>query len=144
VVSSTWGGHIFLEVGLTGCFPGEVGADGGMGDVLSSHRVVIRGPQDGVLVPIPQYPLYSAAIQLMDGTMVGYYLREETGWCGRGLDPLHHDRRFLGLHVLCWSVGHGTEGQAGWLCMRQVAGLRRHAAGGEGGTAAGHHGEGGK
>jgi hypothetical protein len=57
---------------------------------LLTFRVVIRGPQDGVLVPIPQYPLYSAAIQLMDGTMVGYYLREETGWCVRGLDAPHH------------------------------------------------------
>jgi len=43
-------------------------------------RAAIRGPQDGVLVPIPQYPLYSAAIQLLDGSLVGYYLKEETGW----------------------------------------------------------------
>lgn len=43
--------------------------------------VLIRGPQDGVLVPIPQYPLYSAAIQLLGGSLVGYYLHEETGWC---------------------------------------------------------------
>lgn len=41
---------------------------------------MIRGPQDGVLVPIPQYPLYSAAIQLLNGSLVGYYLKEETGW----------------------------------------------------------------
>lgn len=41
---------------------------------------MIRGPQDGILVPIPQYPLYSAAIQLLGGSLVGYYLKEETGW----------------------------------------------------------------
>jgi aspartate/methionine/tyrosine aminotransferase len=44
------------------------------------NRVLISGPQDGVLVPIPQYPLYSAGIQLLGGSLVGYYLHEETGW----------------------------------------------------------------
>jgi len=41
---------------------------------------MLRGPQDGVLVPIPQYPLYSASIQLSGGELVGYYLDEEKGW----------------------------------------------------------------
>jgi glutamate--glyoxylate aminotransferase len=36
-----------------------------------------------VLVPIPQYPLYSASIQLLGGTLVPYYLNESSGW---GLD----------------------------------------------------------
>lgn len=33
-----------------------------------------------VLVPIPQYPLYSATIQLLGGTLVPYYLTEEENW----------------------------------------------------------------
>jgi glutamate--glyoxylate aminotransferase len=33
-----------------------------------------------VLVPIPQYPLYSATIQLLGGTLVPYYLTEEDNW----------------------------------------------------------------
>ena len=41
---------------------------------------IIRGPKDGIMVPIPQYPLYSASIALYGGTMVGYYLDEETTW----------------------------------------------------------------
>jgi glutamate--glyoxylate aminotransferase len=41
---------------------------------------VIRGPKDGVMVPIPQYPLYSASIALYGGSLVGYYLNEETTW----------------------------------------------------------------
>ena len=40
----------------------------------------IRGPQDGVMVPIPQYPLYSASIALYGGELVPYYLDEENGW----------------------------------------------------------------
>ena len=44
---------------------------------------LIRGPSDGIMVPIPQYPLYSASITLYGGELVPYYLDEENGW---GLD----------------------------------------------------------
>jgi glutamate--glyoxylate aminotransferase len=43
-------------------------------------RTAIRGPGDGVLVPVPQYPLYSAAIALYCGQFIGYELDETTGW----------------------------------------------------------------
>ena len=36
------------------------------------------------MVPIPQYPLYSALLTLDGGTMVKYYLDEEKDW---GVDP---------------------------------------------------------
>lgn len=36
-----------------------------------------------ILVPVPQYPLYSAAITLFGGSLVPYYLEEEANW---GLD----------------------------------------------------------
>eukprot|EP00927_Polykrikos_kofoidii_P044439 TRINITY_DN38402_c0_g1_i1.p1 TRINITY_DN38402_c0_g1~~TRINITY_DN38402_c0_g1_i1.p1 ORF type:complete len:444 (+),score=69.81 TRINITY_DN38402_c0_g1_i1:181-1332(+) len=35
---------------------------------------------DGMLVPIPQYPLYSATCTLLDGSLVPYYLDEAGGW----------------------------------------------------------------
>jgi glutamate--glyoxylate aminotransferase len=44
---------------------------------------LIRSPNDGILVPIPQYPLYSATIALYGGSLVPYYLNESAGW---GLD----------------------------------------------------------
>ena len=37
-------------------------------------RAIIRGPNDGILVPLPQYPLYSASITLFGGALVGYHL----------------------------------------------------------------------
>jgi glutamate--glyoxylate aminotransferase len=43
-------------------------------------HTLIRGPTDGVLVPIPQYPLYSASIALYGGELVPYYLDEDAGW----------------------------------------------------------------
>jgi hypothetical protein len=33
-----------------------------------------------IMVPIPKYPLYSAAISLFGGTLVPYYLSEEANW----------------------------------------------------------------
>ena len=41
---------------------------------------LIRGPSDGIMVPIPQYPLYSASIALYGGELVPYYLDEDNGW----------------------------------------------------------------
>lgn len=32
------------------------------------------------MIPIPQYPLYSASISLLGGSQVGYYLEEEKNW----------------------------------------------------------------
>ncbi|XP_017659218.1 PREDICTED: alanine aminotransferase 1 [Lepidothrix coronata] len=32
------------------------------------------------MIPIPQYPLYSAAIAELDAVQVNYYLNEERGW----------------------------------------------------------------
>ena len=41
---------------------------------------MIRGATDGVMVPIPQYPLYSASIALYGGELIPYYLDEDSGW----------------------------------------------------------------
>jgi glutamate--glyoxylate aminotransferase len=41
---------------------------------------LIRGENDGVMVPIPQYPLYSASIALYGGALVPYYLDEDNEW----------------------------------------------------------------
>lgn len=40
-----------------------------------------EGPtRTGVLIPIPQYPLYSAALAELDAVQVDYYLDEERAW----------------------------------------------------------------
>eukprot|EP00268_Persea_americana_P060226 TRINITY_DN7477_c0_g1_i2.p1 TRINITY_DN7477_c0_g1~~TRINITY_DN7477_c0_g1_i2.p1 ORF type:complete len:229 (+),score=38.37 TRINITY_DN7477_c0_g1_i2:53-739(+) len=43
-------------------------------------QLLLRSEEDGILCPIPQYPLYSASIALHGGTLVPYYLDEATGW----------------------------------------------------------------
>lgn len=43
-------------------------------------QTMINSPKAGLLVPIPQYPLYTATIALCNGNAVPYYLDEEKGW----------------------------------------------------------------
>lgn len=54
--------------------------DGASVAVRLTLESMIRGEDDVVLVPIPQYPLYSASIALYGGSLAGYYLDESTGW----------------------------------------------------------------
>ncbi len=54
--------------------------DGASKGVQTILRLLISGPQDGIMVPIPQYPLYSATITLYEGRMVPYFLDEANGW----------------------------------------------------------------
>lgn len=46
-------------------------------------QVLISSSDDGVLIPIPQYPLYTAALALNSAIPVPYYLQESVSW---GLD----------------------------------------------------------
>ncbi|XP_073020061.1 glutamate--glyoxylate aminotransferase 2 [Primulina eburnea] len=57
--------------------------DGASKGVMQILNAIIRGPVDGILVPVPQYPLYSATISLLGGSLVPYYLEESANW---GLD----------------------------------------------------------
>ena len=55
----------------------------------------------GVMIPIPQYPIYSATIDLLDGHKVGYYLDEEQNW-GLNMEELERslaDARSKGINV---------------------------------------------
>ena len=54
--------------------------DGASKGVQTILRLLLSGPRDGIMVPIPQYPLYSASITLYEGRMVPYYLDEANGW----------------------------------------------------------------
>lgn len=54
--------------------------DGASPAVRMCLNAIIRDENDGILVPIPQYPLYSASIQLYGGTLVPYMLDEAQNW----------------------------------------------------------------
>ena len=53
------------------------GASKGAQAVLTA---LLRSPRDGFLIPIPQYPLYSASLTLFGGQRIGYFLDEKNHW----------------------------------------------------------------
>ncbi|CAN6210809.1 unnamed protein product [Urochloa humidicola] len=54
--------------------------DGASAAVNMMLQILIRSHEDGILCPLPEYPLYSASIILHGGTMVPYNLTEDRGW----------------------------------------------------------------
>ncbi|CAG0913679.1 unnamed protein product [Notodromas monacha] len=59
------------------------GASDGIRAVLKLFNVVQDGKKPGVMIPIPQYPLYSASIAEFDMEPINYYMNESNKW---GLD----------------------------------------------------------
>jgi alanine transaminase len=47
---------------------------------LFVNRAGENGKKAGIMIPIPQYPLYSASIEEFNLGQVGYYLDEDNGW----------------------------------------------------------------
>jgi len=74
------------------------GASAAIQDVLTA---LIADEECGVMIPIPQYPIYSATIDLLGGQKVGYYLDEEAGWdCNmEELERALNDARSKGTKV---------------------------------------------
>lgn len=54
--------------------------DGASKGVQAVLLALLKGPADGVMIPIPQYPLYSATLALDGGMQIGYYLDESSRW----------------------------------------------------------------
>ncbi|KAH8551506.1 pyridoxal phosphate-dependent transferase [Umbelopsis sp. PMI_123] len=59
--------HIFLTQG----------ASSGVQTIL---QVITKDQHTGIMIPIPQYPLYSATLSLFNATSVPYYLDESNQW----------------------------------------------------------------
>jgi len=60
--------------------------------VRTAMTAILRDSDDGVLVPIPQYPLYSALLTLNKAELLPYYLQEEKNW---GLDATSLEDQIL-------------------------------------------------
>lgn len=60
--------------------------DGASSGVITMIKIMLNGKQDGIMIPIPQYPLYSATIDICQGKQVHYFTDEEKGW---GLNVKH-------------------------------------------------------
>ncbi len=75
--------------------------DGASKGVQSVLHLLVAGPSDGVMIPIPQYPLYSASLTLLSGTQVSYYLDEKRDWSlsREALESAHADAVSKGIRV---------------------------------------------
>ncbi|KAB5566488.1 pyridoxal phosphate-dependent transferase [Coniochaeta sp. 2T2.1] len=72
-------------------FPGNpadiylsAGASSGVNTLL---HVICADPNSGILVPIPQYPLYTASLSVLNAKCVPYHLDESKNW-GTDLDTI--------------------------------------------------------
>lgn len=63
--------------------------------------LLIGQSNDGIMIPIPQYPLYSASIKKAGGVQVNYYPDEDRGWAfdRKMLDETWNSARMNGINV---------------------------------------------
>lgn len=62
-------------------------SNGASSGVNTLMHIICSGPQTGILVPIPQYPLYTATLALLNAQCVPYYLEESKSW-GTNIDAI--------------------------------------------------------
>lgn len=74
------------------------GASAGIGMVLCA---LISHDNCGVMIPIPQYPIYSATLELYEGIKVEYHLDEEKDWAlnMQDLERSYEKAIAAGIHV---------------------------------------------
>merc|ERR1719183_332765 len=99
--------------------------DGASQGVKTLLLMLVRGKQDGVMVPIPQYPLYSATCTALGGTMVNYYLDEAGGWAltTKELDRAAAKAKADGIKLRCICVinpGNPTGQVLSEECVKEV------------------------
>ena len=67
--------------------------------VRIAMNLLLRDQTDGVMVPIPQYPLYSALLTMGKGVMVKYFLDEDKGWGINSEDILKRIKNAVDLGI---------------------------------------------
>uniref|UniRef100_A0AAY4ENB9 alanine transaminase n=1 Tax=Denticeps clupeoides TaxID=299321 RepID=A0AAY4ENB9_9TELE len=99
----------------------------GASDGISILRMLVSGQgssRTGVMIPIPQYPLYSAAITEMEAVQVNYYLDEDNCWA-LDINELHRAYQAAKQHcqprVLCIiNPGNPTGQVQSRKCIEEV------------------------
>eukprot|EP00127_Corallochytrium_limacisporum_P007234 Clim_evm7s244 gene=Clim_evmTU7s244 len=95
------------------------GASSGVNTVC---QAVIQNAQVGVMIPIPQYPLYSATLTLLGGTAVPYYLDEENGWATNleSIKNAHDEAKANGVDVRALAIINPGNPTGGCLKRSQM------------------------
>ena len=53
---------------------------GASAGVQLTLQMIVENSKVGIMIPIPQYPLYTATLAVLDANPVPYYLDESKGW----------------------------------------------------------------
>lgn len=53
---------------------------GASAGVQLTLQMIVEHSKVGIMIPIPQYPLYTATLAVLDANPVPYYLDESKGW----------------------------------------------------------------
>lgn len=69
---------------------------GASGSITTLLKMIVKGPETGIMIPIPQYPLYSACLAEFNATVIPYFLNEEKNW---SLDIEELERSFANAEV---------------------------------------------
>lgn len=80
---------------------------GASGGVMMLLNTIIKNENDGVLIPTPQYPLYSAAVSLFGGKRVDYKMKSENERWVIDIDSLKESiikAKIEGTNVRCLVV----------------------------------------
>lgn len=76
----------------------SAGASDGIKNILKLLVCDVKGKKPAVMIPIPQYPLYSASLAEFNVVQVGYYLNEAKQW---GLDVEELERSICEARKTC-------------------------------------------
>ncbi|XP_041916656.1 alanine aminotransferase 2 [Alosa sapidissima] len=95
--------------------------------IVSILRMLVSGQgasRTGVMIPIPQYPLYSAAIAEMEAVQISYYLDEDNNWA-LDINELHRAYQAAKKHcqprVICIiNPGNPTGQVQSRKCIEEV------------------------
>ncbi len=68
------------KLGVTGVTPDDVYLGNGVSELIVMALQALLNPGDEVLVPTPDYPLWTGAVNLGGGRAVHYRCAEELGW----------------------------------------------------------------
>ncbi|XP_068789636.1 alanine aminotransferase 1-like [Struthio camelus] len=95
--------------------------------IVTILKLLVSGEgasRTGVMIPIPQYPLYSAAITELSAVQINYYLDEEHCWAldvGELRRALAQARQHCTPRVLCIiNPGNPTGQVQSWQCIEDV------------------------
>jgi len=72
--------HYTQDVGISGVDIEDIYLGNGVSELIVMSMQVLLNPGDEVLIPAPDYPLWSAAVSLNNATAIYYHCDEENNW----------------------------------------------------------------